>query len=310
VSAALPLAGAPCGWSPLASPRTSGPGLTTLIGTPPNILVNQALVGFDIEPFAFFDYALVGVPVMLAGVAFMVLLGRHLLPSRDITKESTDADLGMIFGFQERMCFVQIGEGSELAGRTLAANRLGAALGLNVLAIIREDDMTHLALLDQARHGADGILDRHLRVHSMQVVEVDDLNAKPSQTGLTGFLNVRWASIEFSEASISSPDIAEFGRQNDFLAPAFDRTTHQFLIAPASVHICRVKKVYSKVQCPADRGDGFLIIASAIEGGHSHTSKTQRGDLQTASPKRAFSHTLFVIDRNAVQKAPSHVPSA
>jgi len=115
-------------------------GLTTLIGTPPNILIDDAVVEFGFESFAFFDFALVGVPVMLAGVAFMVLVGRYLLPRRDITKETKEADLGMIFGFQERMCFVKIGEGSELAGRTLAASRLGAALGLNVLAIMREDE--------------------------------------------------------------------------------------------------------------------------------------------------------------------------
>lgn len=154
-------------------------GLTTLIGTPPNILVNQALVGFDIKPFAFFDYALVGVPVMLAGVAFMVLVGRHLLPRRDITKESTDADLGLIFGFQERMWFVKIGEGSALAGRTLAASRLGAALGLNVLAILREHER-HLAPGPSAllQVGDDliveGRLDRLQELHGSDNLQVDE----------------------------------------------------------------------------------------------------------------------------------------
>jgi di/tricarboxylate transporter len=154
-------------------------GLTTMIGTPPNILVNQALVGFELEPFAFFDYAYVGVPVMLAGVLFMVLIGRRILPSRDITKESTDTDLGMIFGFQERMCFVRVGEDSELAGRTLAASRLGAALGLNVLAIMREDDR-HLAPGPSAiiQAGDDliveGRLDRLHELHGSDNLEVDE----------------------------------------------------------------------------------------------------------------------------------------
>jgi di/tricarboxylate transporter len=154
-------------------------GLTTMIGTPPNILVNQALIGFGFEPFAFFDYALVGVPVMLAGVAFMVLVGRRLLPTRDITKESTDADLGMIFGFQERMCFVKIGEGSELAGRTLAASRLGAALGLNVLAILREDERllapgpsTLLKIGDDLI--VEGRLDRLQELHGSDNLQVDE----------------------------------------------------------------------------------------------------------------------------------------
>ena len=154
-------------------------GLTTLIGTPPNILINQALVGFDLQPFAFFDYAYVGVPIMVAGIAFMVLLGRRILPSRDITKDSTDADLGTIFGFQERMFFVKVSEGSALAGRTLAASRLGAALGLNVLAILRKDDRQLApgpSALLQAGDDliVEGSLDRLHELHGSDNLRVDE----------------------------------------------------------------------------------------------------------------------------------------
>ncbi len=115
-------------------------GVTTLIGTPPNILVNDVLADYGLTRFGFFDYTPVGVAVLLAGVAFMVLVGRHLLPERDITKESARADLGQIFGYRERMAALRLPPGSLLTGRTLAASRLGAALGINVLAILRPHD--------------------------------------------------------------------------------------------------------------------------------------------------------------------------
>jgi di/tricarboxylate transporter len=175
-------------------------GLTTLIGTPPNILINQALVGFDLEPFAFFDYAYVGIPVMLAGVVFMVLVGRYILPKRDITRESADADLGMIFGFQERMCFVKVTEDSLLAGRTLAASRLGAALGLNVLAILREDERQLApgpgAILQGGDHLiVEGRLDRLQELHGRENLQVDeqivDLDSLVSSD--TAFAEVRIA---------------------------------------------------------------------------------------------------------------------
>lgn len=58
-------------------------GMTTLIGTPPNLVV----AGFRAEasgaPFGMFDFSLVGVPVALAGVAFVSLLGWRLVPGRD-----------------------------------------------------------------------------------------------------------------------------------------------------------------------------------------------------------------------------------
>ena len=176
-------------------------GLTTLIGTPPNILVNQAVVGFGFAPFGFFDYALVGIPVMLAGIAFMVLVGRHLLPKRDITKETAEADLGMIFDFQERLFFVRISEDSALTGRTLASSRLGAALGLNVLAILR-DDGRHLAPGPSAILQAgdelivQGGLDRLQELSGRTALQVEDRAVDLNQlvSDETEFAEVRIAS--------------------------------------------------------------------------------------------------------------------
>ncbi len=125
---------------PLAFAALLG-GLNTLIGTPPNILVSEALRLYGLEPFHMFDYTSTGVVVMLAGIAFMVLVGRHLLPSRDI-KELPENDLaapGELFGLRERLFVIRLPGDSALAGKTLAQSRLGAALGLNVLAILRPD---------------------------------------------------------------------------------------------------------------------------------------------------------------------------
>jgi di/tricarboxylate transporter len=68
-------------------------GMTTLIGTPPNLVV----AGFRAEatgaPFGMFDFSLVGIPVALAGVAFVSLLGWRLVPQRD-----SGADRGFDIG--------------------------------------------------------------------------------------------------------------------------------------------------------------------------------------------------------------------
>jgi di/tricarboxylate transporter len=88
-----------------------------------------------------FDYTPTGVVVMLAGITFMVLVGRHLLPSRDIKDlpENDQAAPGEFFGLRGRLFVIRLPDDSVLAGKTLAQSRLGAALGLNVLAILRVD---------------------------------------------------------------------------------------------------------------------------------------------------------------------------
>jgi di/tricarboxylate transporter len=128
---------------PLAFAALLG-GLITLIGTPPNILISEALRQAGLKPFGMFDYAPVGIIVMLAGVIFMVLIGRHLLPNRDIAREFSGEDYKQLYDLRERMGTVHLPANSVLAGMTLAQSRLGSALGLNVIAIIH-DDQTKLA---------------------------------------------------------------------------------------------------------------------------------------------------------------------
>lgn len=116
-------------------------GLNTLIGTPPNILVGDALRDYGLRPFQLFDFVPVGLPITLAGVAFMVLAGRHLLPRRDPVKEelpkANARNLRELYGLQERLFLLRLPVDSPLAGKTLAQSRLGAILGLNVIAILR-----------------------------------------------------------------------------------------------------------------------------------------------------------------------------
>ena len=126
---------------PLAFAALLG-GLNTLIGTPPNILISEALRQYGMEPFRMFDYTPTGIVVMLTGIAFMVLVGRHLLPSRDIKDlpENDQEAPGEFFGLRERLFVIRLPKGSALAGKTLAESRLGQALGLNALAILRPDE--------------------------------------------------------------------------------------------------------------------------------------------------------------------------
>lgn len=67
-------------------------GTCTLIGTPPNIIANVALkaVGMGDLQFGFFEYAWIGVPITVAGILYMVFIGRHLLPKTDADDFNVD----------------------------------------------------------------------------------------------------------------------------------------------------------------------------------------------------------------------------
>ena len=69
----MPLAFA-CGWG----------GIITMVGTPPNIIANGALTSAGLEGFGFFEYAWIGIPVSIAGMLYMMFLGKYLLPKVEL----------------------------------------------------------------------------------------------------------------------------------------------------------------------------------------------------------------------------------
>jgi di/tricarboxylate transporter len=66
---------------PLAFGAHAG-SLLALTGTPVNVIVSDAADDAGVGRFAFFEFALVGVPLVLGTIAIVALLGERLLPSR------------------------------------------------------------------------------------------------------------------------------------------------------------------------------------------------------------------------------------
>lgn len=113
-------------------------GMMTLIGTPPNLLASNALREAHGEGFGFFDFAWIGVPILLTVTAFMVLAGRFLLSRTDITHSSASQhELRTLYGLQERIVALRVPDDALLAGRTLADSALASAAGLMVIALTR-----------------------------------------------------------------------------------------------------------------------------------------------------------------------------
>ncbi len=125
---------------PLAYATMLG-GLTTMIGTPPNLLISYTLESEGLKPFSIFDFTPIGITALLVGTAFMAFVGRHLLPSLDTISESRKEALSSTPSdyFLEKESFIlKIQPASSLVGQTLAKSRLRSGLSLHVLSINRK----------------------------------------------------------------------------------------------------------------------------------------------------------------------------
>ena len=88
-------------------------GMTTLIGTPPNILVSNFRSTGAGEPFGMFEYSWVGLPVAVVGVAFVSLIGWRLIPKDRSAGSTGDA----AFDLQPYMTEVRLTSESGLIGK-------------------------------------------------------------------------------------------------------------------------------------------------------------------------------------------------
>ncbi|MCY4476685.1 MAG: SLC13 family permease [Gammaproteobacteria bacterium] len=135
-------------------------GLTTQIGTPPNLLVSAALAEQGDFRFELFDFLPVGAAALVGGVLFFVLFGRRMLPTREageFTRIRSQRNLRALYGLREFMFTVSLGAVSTLAGRTLAESRI-AALGLIVIAIERGRRIIRLPARQTALRAGDRLL--------------------------------------------------------------------------------------------------------------------------------------------------------
>ena len=105
----------------------------TLVSTSTNVVVSGLITQAGLRPIGMFELTPVGIPVLVAGLLYMLFIGQRLIPER-----STSETLTELFGLRPYLAELRIAPDSSLAGKTLAESGLGRNFDLTVLAIIRE----------------------------------------------------------------------------------------------------------------------------------------------------------------------------
>lgn len=91
-------------------------GLTTLIGTPPNIIIAAYRAEVTGEKYAMFDFSPVGVPVAIIGLTYIVFIGWRLIPKGRMTK---NASLNL-FEINTYLTEIQVKEACDCIGKRLS----------------------------------------------------------------------------------------------------------------------------------------------------------------------------------------------
>ncbi|WP_458735156.1 SLC13 family permease [Zobellella taiwanensis] len=104
-------------------------GVTTLVGTSTNLVVNSFVVNAGLPPLGMFQFAWVGVPVALLCLAGLLFSARWLPRNHRQDKEISQA-----YFLEARVM-----PGSPLSGRSIEQNQLRSLDGLFLLEIVRQE---------------------------------------------------------------------------------------------------------------------------------------------------------------------------
>ncbi|MBS0438553.1 MAG: SLC13 family permease [Proteobacteria bacterium] len=109
-------------------------GVCTLLGTSSNLLTNSLAVQHGMPEFGVFEFTKLGALLAVAGIIYLMLVGRWLLPRHIDTEHSENLELGKF------VTELRVRADSPLIGESVATAKLGERFGVYVLELLRGDD--------------------------------------------------------------------------------------------------------------------------------------------------------------------------
>jgi di/tricarboxylate transporter len=186
-------------------------GMTTLIATAPNLVVNSELVRHGIDGFSFFSFTPFGAVILVLGIVYM-LFARRWLSSHDPTAAESKsrprlADWVAKYRLSDRGFRLRVTPESSLPGKTLRELHFRSTAGANIVAIERQQGFSK-QMIRPTESTELQVGDTLLVDLQMSGVDVDKLREQYEleQVPLTGlYFNDRAQAIGMAEA-IVTPD--------------------------------------------------------------------------------------------------------
>lgn len=149
-------------------------GSCTLIGTSTNLAVSGTIQRYGMEPYSMFELAPVGIVTLFAGMLYMLLIGRRMLPSRGGEESLTEQ-----YKMREYISELIVLPDSPLVGKTLGEADLASQLDLNVLGILRADEKINAPSSGERIQRRDSLIVEGMLSDILRVKEEAGLEIKP-----------------------------------------------------------------------------------------------------------------------------------
>ena len=145
---------------PLAFASSMG-GMATLIGTPPNLVVDEVLSNAGFTDLSFFSFTPIGVICVLIGLVVLIPLSKFFLVKKEDGKDKktttghSPKELAKKYQLSDNLYRIQIRPGSRIGGKKLQELNITQAYNLSILEIRRQSSSQgrFLKTVDQSLAG-------------------------------------------------------------------------------------------------------------------------------------------------------------
>ena len=109
-------------------------GVCTLIGTSSNLLTDSLAQKHGLPPLGVFEFTKLGVPLAIAGITYLMVIGRWLMPRH------IDAEAPEVMQVGKFVTELKLMSDSPLVGQTIAEAKLGEKHGVYPLELLRGEE--------------------------------------------------------------------------------------------------------------------------------------------------------------------------
>lgn len=226
---------------PLAFASSMG-GMLTLIGTPPNLVIQDALVNGGYKPLSFFDFLPSGLIVVAVGTLLLLPLSKWFLndpkdkkdKSNYKTKGKSLSQLASEYGISDNLFRLRVSTTSPILKKTLAEVNPRLNYNLNILEIRRREETQHRFLKTITQHmaepntklsafdilyvsGTEEKIHEFAQDYLLEIMDKHELEVSKSHQSKLDFYNIGIAEMVIMHtSSVVNQTIREVGFRSKF----------------------------------------------------------------------------------------------
>jgi di/tricarboxylate transporter len=225
-------------------------GVCTLIGTSTNLLVSSIAERAGVGAFGLFEFTPLGLIMLAAGIVYLLVFGRWLLPHRAGTQHTEDYQL------DDYIAELRVRPGSPLVGRSASASGFVTSTELTLLEIVRGGQRLFAAK------------DEPLRVDDILLVQGGPRRIMDARAGwrleLDPEFRLKDAALEAADLRLAEVLVAPGSKLTDHTLAGLEfHRRHRAIVLGLRARTGAVQEKLHQV--PLHVGDALLLLAPRDE---------------------------------------------